>query len=93
MAGNFVIIERDADNKKFHIRVIDSAGAAVGSWGDVSLVLGQDPGTTPANPGTTMGLEIKLRETKGCDADGVDQFCMVLRSPWYATAKTSNPET
>ena len=93
MAGNFVIIERDAENKKFHIRVIDSTGAEVGSWGSVSLVLGQNPGGTPANPGTTMGLEIKLRETKGCDAAGNDQFCMMLRSAWYSTAKTSNPET
>lgn len=93
MAGNYVIIERDADNKKFHIRVIDSSGAAVGSWGDVSLVLGQDPGTTPANPGTTMGLEIKLRETKGCNEDGDPVYCMMLRSEWYDTPKTSNPTT
>lgn len=93
MAGNFVIIERDADNKKFHIRVIDSTGAEVGSWGSVSLVLGQDPGTTPANPGTTMGLEIKLRETKGCNDAGDPAYCMMLRSEWYATAKTSNPTT
>ena len=63
------------------------------AWGKITLKLGKNPGTTPSNPGTTMGLDITLRETKGCDDNGDPVYCMMLRSEWYATAKTSNPTT
>lgn len=92
MADRIIMLALDAENKQILAQVTDTSGTVVSAWGSVKLTLGKDPGTTPANPGTTMGLEVKLRETQGCDAEGDPVYCIMLRSEWYATAKTSNPE-
>lgn len=92
--ANIVKARLDATNKQIVIEVVDDAtGVAAGSFGSVTLKLGADPGTTPTSPKIAMGKEICLRETKGCDAAGNPVYCMVLRSEWYATPLTANPET
>jgi len=91
MAGNFVIIDRDANNKQLSLRVVDATGALVATYGSIKLVLGADPGGTPASPGTNMGKTVMFRETKGCDDTGTPMYCMMLRSEWYATPLTSDP--
>lgn len=85
----------DGPNKRFVLQMVDEAsGDIVASWGNVTLELGQVPLSTPDDPGTTMGKEIKLRETIGCDpATGDPRYCMMLRSEWYPTQLTSVPET
>ncbi len=88
-----VNIKLDAENKQIILNVVDADGVIQSDWGEIALTLGKDPGTTPTQPGTAMGEDVALRETKGCDADGNPCYCMMLRSPWYATPKTSNPET
>lgn len=94
MADFTARIRLDADNKQVVIEVVDAAGEVATSWGSVTLKLGKDPGTTPESPGHAMGTEIKLRETEGCDPEtGDPRFCMMLRSEWYNTALTSDPET
>lgn len=90
MAGNFVIISRDAKNLRLDVRVTDSTGATVATYGSVRLMLGQNPGTNPSDPGHTMGLEVKLRETKGVDASGADCWAMFLRSASYNAKKTAD---
>lgn len=92
--ANIVKARLDATNKQIILEVVDDAtGAAVTTYGTVTLKLGADPGTTPASPEYAMGQEIAFRETKGCDDAGDPAYCMMLRSPWYATALTSDPET
>jgi len=93
MADRVILLAFDAENRQIIGQVTDATGTVVSAWGSVKLTLGKDPGTTPSSPGTNMGLEIKFRETVGCDATGTPQFCMMLRSAWYGTAKTSDPET
>jgi hypothetical protein len=93
MADYKVILQLDGEGKAIVGKVVDAAGADVSTWGSITLELGKNPGGTPTNPGTTMGLEIKLRETKGCDDSGNTKYCMMLRSVWYDSPKTSNPET
>jgi hypothetical protein len=93
MADNrIVILALDESTKEIFAQVTENDGTVVSAWGKVSLMLGKDPGTVPANPGHTMGKEIKFRETLGCDAEGAPAYCIMLRSEWYATPLTSNPE-
>jgi hypothetical protein len=93
MADNrIVMLALDESTKEILAQVTQNDGTVVSAWGKISLMLGKDPGTTPANPGHSMGLEIKLRETVGCDEEGEPAYCMMLRSEWYATPLTSNPE-
>jgi hypothetical protein len=92
MADRQIHLAFDADNNQILAQVTDAAGTVVSAWGTVKLTLGKDPGTVPANPGHTMGKEIKFRETVGCDAEGGTVYCIMLRSEWYATPLTSNPE-
>jgi hypothetical protein len=92
MADYFVNIKLDAENKQIILNVVDSTGVIQSDWGEIALTLGKDPGTTPTQPGTTMGEDIALRETKGCDDEGNPVYCMLPRSTWYSTPKTSNPE-
>ena len=91
MADYTVVARLDAENKTMQLMVVDSSGVAVATWGSVALTLGKNPGTTPASPFTSMGKQIKLRETKGCDDDGNPQYCMIPRSEWYSTPITSDP--
>jgi len=92
--ANIIKARLDATNKQIILEVVDDlTGAAVTTYGTVTLKLGANPGGTPANSGIAMGKDIKLLETKGCDAAGTPQYCMMLRSTWYATALTSNPNT
>lgn len=94
MATGTIQLALDTENRQIMARLLDSAGAEVSTWGSVKIVLGADPGTVPASPGTNMGKEIKLRETQGCDPDtGDPMYCIMLRSAWYSTALTSDPET
>jgi hypothetical protein len=93
MATRIINLALDAENKQIIGQVVDTDGAVISAWGSIKLTLGKDPGTVPSNPGTTMGKEIKLRETVGCDAEGNPVYCLMLRSEWYATPLTSNPET
>lgn len=94
MADNRIInLALDEANRQIIAQVTDLDGVVISPWGSVKLTLGKDPGTTPANPGTNMGMDITFRETVGCDSAGVTKYCIMLRSIWYATAKTSNPET
>lgn len=94
MADRIIQLALDAENKQIIAQVLDPAdGSVVSAWGSIKLTLGKDPGTTPTQPGTNMGLEIKLRETQGCDPDTGDPvYFMCLRSEYYDTPKTSNPE-
>lgn len=93
MADRIIRLAFDAENKQIIGQVTDTSGTVVFAWGSVKLTLGNDPGTVPASPGTNMGKEIKFRETQGCDPDtGEPKFCMMLRSEWYNTALTSDPE-
>lgn len=91
MADRNIILRFDATTKQILGQVTDADGAVVVAWGSVKLTLGKDPGTVPASPGTNMGKEIKFRETIGCDADGNQKHCIMLRSEWYDTAITSDP--
>lgn len=92
--ANIVKARLDATNKQIVLEVVDdSTGAVVTTYGSVTLKLGADPGTTPANSGIAMGKELEIRETKGCDDAGDPAYCMMLRSEWYATPLTSDPET
>lgn len=93
MPDYHVNIKLDAENKRIILNVVDSTGVIQSDWGEISLELGKDPGTTPTQPGTCMGEDVALRETIGCDPEtGAPKYCMMLRSLWYATPKTSNPE-
>lgn len=91
MADYTVIARLDAASKQIVLAVVDSSGVVATDWGTVVLQLGKNPGTTPLDPGTTMGKDIQLRETKGCDDDGNPQYCMIPRSEWYSTPITSDP--
>lgn len=91
MADYYVNIKLDAENKRIILNVVNSSGVIQSDWGEIALELGKDPGTIPTQPGTAMGEDIALRETKGCDDEGNPVYAMVLRSPWYTDAKTSNP--
>jgi hypothetical protein len=93
--ANIVKARLDATNKQIVLEVVDdTTGAAVTSWGSVTLKLGEDPGANPASPGTSMGQELEIRETIGCDpATGDPRYCFMLRSPWVTTALTTDPET
>ncbi|NOS70045.1 MAG: hypothetical protein HOP33_08950 [Verrucomicrobia bacterium] len=92
MPTNYTVVAKlDAENKRILLVVVDDSGTVDTAWGTVVLALGKDPGTTPLDPGTTMGMDIQLRETKGCDDAGTPQYCMIPRSTWYPTAKTSDP--
>lgn len=83
----------DATNKKIVLEVVDDdSGLAAGSFGSVEIKLGASGGT-PTSPGTAMGMTITLRETKGCDDAGDPVYCMMLRSEWYTTPLTADPET
>lgn len=94
MADRIIMLAFDAENKQVVAQVTDTSGSVISAWGTVKLTLGKDPGTVPSDPGTSMGKEIKLRETKGCDPEtGEDRFCIMLRSEWYEEALTSDPET
>lgn len=93
MADRVIHLAFDADNNQLIGQVTDATGTVVSAWGSVKLTLGKNPGGTPANPGHNMGMDICFRETKGCNDDGDPVYCMMLRSEWYATAKTSNPTT
>lgn len=86
-------IRLDAENKQIILDVVDASGNQVSAWGQIKLPLGKDPGTVGANPGTNLGQAIELRETRGCDpTTGDARYCIVLRSPWYETPLTSNPD-
>jgi len=93
MADRVIMLAFDAENRQIIGQVTDATGTVVSAWGSVKLTLGKDPGTTPSSPGTNMGKEIKFRETKGCDEAGDPVYCMLLRSEWYATPLTADPET
>lgn len=94
MADRIVLLALDPENKKITGKILDSTGAEVSAWGSIELVLGKDPGTTPASPGTTMGKTIKFRETQGCDPEtGAAKYCIMPRSEWYDTPLTSDPTT
>jgi hypothetical protein len=84
-------LELDAANHQITARLVDGETDPVPAWGSITLKLGEDPGTVPANPGHTMGKEIKLRETVGCDNEGNPVYCLMPRSEWYSTPLTSNP--
>lgn len=92
MADRIIHLAFDADNNQILAQVTDAAGTVVTAWGTVKLTLGKDPGTVPTQPGHSMGMAIEFRETLGCDAEGAPAYCMMLRSAWYSTALTSNPE-
>jgi len=93
MADRIIHLAFDADNNQILAQVTDAAGTVVTAWGTVKLKLGKDPGTVPTQPGHNMGMAIEFRETQGCDpTTGDPVYCMMLRSAWYATALTSNPE-
>jgi len=84
----------DATNKRIVLEVVDATtGVRDYTYGPIIIEVGALAGGTPANPGNSDGEIIMLRETKGCDADGNPQYCLMLRSEWYDTAKTSNPTT
>lgn len=93
--ANLTKIGAKTSDKTFTVQVVDDAtGAVVSSWGSVSLKLGAAPGSVVAGTFITMGKEIKLRETVGCDpTTGDPRYCVMLRSEWYVTALTSDPET
>ena len=93
--ANIVKARLDATNKQIILEVVDdTTGAAVTTYGTVTLKLGANPGGAPAaNAGIAYGKDITLKETEGCDVNGDPQYCMMLRSAWYATALTSNPQT
>ena len=93
MPDVIVKLSLDADNNRFVAQVTDTSGTVLAGWGSIKLEVGLNPGGVPANPGTTMGKEIILRETKGCNDAGEPRYCMLLRSEWYTTAITSNPTT
>lgn len=94
MADRIIVLAFDPENKQIRGQVLDASGAEVSGWGSIKLTMGKDPGTTPSSPGTNMGKEIKFRETQGCDPDtGDPKFCIMLRSAWYDTALTADPET
>ena len=91
--ANTCVITRDAENQELTLKVFDAAGAEAGTYGKVVLKIALEEAGNPSSPGHSMGKIIKFRETKGCDAGGNPVYCMVLRSEWYATALTADPET
>jgi hypothetical protein len=93
MADNrIVMLALDESTKEIFAQVTENDGTPVTAWGKISLKLGKNPGTYPSSPGTTMGLEIKLRETIGCDEEGEPAYCIMLRSEWYPVSLTTDPE-
>ena len=91
MADITVVLKLDAENKKLVGKVLNSAGADVYPWGSIHLELGKDPGTLPNDPGTTMGLELKLREWRVCDVSGNTKYALFLSSAVYDNPKTASP--
>lgn len=94
MADRIVMLAFDAENKQIIGQITDTSGGVISAWGTIKLTLGKDPGSVPSDPGHTMGKEIKFRETVGCDPEsGEPRYCIMLRSEWYETALTADPET
>lgn len=68
MAGNFVLIERDAENQAINLRVVDSSGAEVAAYGAVKMQLADLAGTNK---------EAKFRPMIICEG-GVEKTTYVL---------------
>ena len=81
---------------RYQTFVVAPKEADVAAHGHAKIETAAYPGTPTGNAAlkfTTLGTEVKLRETLVCDAAGVQKYCMVLRSPAYTPRKTTGDMT
>lgn len=72
------------------IEKVDSAGVVVPTAPRLIIDLGSELLQDFAAATEPTSKTIELRETKGCDENGGDAYCLTLRSQWYATALGSD---